>query len=66
MNGHTPIGHIMAEECDNRGDNQEKEQEAIAEALEVAGVTHLLPKFIAEKVKSNARYFGIFNIEATH
>ena len=56
----------MAEECDNRGDNQEKEQEAIAEALEVAGVTHLLPKFIAEKVKSNARYFGIFNIEATH
>ena len=70
LNGHTPIGHIMAEECDNqgdnRGDNQEKEQEAIVEALEVAGVSHLLPKFIAEKVKSNARYFGVFNIEATH
>lgn len=47
-----------------RSDNQEK-QEAIAEALEVAGVSHL-PKFIAEKVKSNSRYFGVFNIEATH
>ena len=22
LNGHTPIGHIMAEACDNRGDKK--------------------------------------------